>query len=202
LSTITGIREKYKDRIQQLRNALKRLGESEVYELPFFKVGKVELPQKLEALILSGTEAHLNEDLEQYRTEMELIRKIHVPVLGICFGHQLIGKAFGSRLDHFDDFRTGFHSVEILQPNDLFSTWKEGDTVRLKQSHKDYLLEIPQGFEWLAKSEHCKIETMKHQTKSIYGIQAHIERADEINPDGLQVLRNFLNAIGKRAEFI
>ena len=49
---------------------MKKAGESEVYELPYSEVGKGELPRKLEAVILSGSETYLNKDLDLYRTDL------------------------------------------------------------------------------------------------------------------------------------
>lgn len=73
--------------------------------------------------------------------------------------------------------------------------------MRIVQYHKDFLTELPQDFAWLAKSKDCAIEAMKHQTKPIYGTQAHIERTDpKEKTDGHQVLRNFFTAVDSTSE--
>ncbi len=82
--------------------------------------------------------------------------------------------------------------MKILQPDAIFFSWKEGDTVNLRQHHTDCLSELPKDFICLAESDSCKIEAMMHKTKPIYGIQAHIERCDKEHREGLQVLKNFM----------
>ena len=84
----------------------------------------------------------------------------------------------------------------MQQNNDeIFSSWETGTEIIVCQSHRDCLANVPDGFVWLAESESCKIEAMKHESKPIYGVQAHIERASDQNPDGWQILRNFISNV-------
>jgi len=85
--------------------------------------------------------------------------------------------------------------VKIIDPNEIFSSWKKGAGLTLCQSHQDCLTNIPEGFVLLAESESCKIEAMKHEKKPIYGVQAHVERATNEHPDGWQILRNFISNV-------
>ena len=89
--------------------------------------------------------------------------------------------------------------MKILQSNDIFSSWKDGDIVTLSQYHKDNLSDLPKDFECLAESQSCKIEAMKHLNRPIYGVQAHIERATNKNSDGLKVCKNFIESVVERS---
>ncbi|RLG71840.1 MAG: hypothetical protein DRO11_03580 [Methanobacteriota archaeon] len=180
-------------KIDQIKKALSDLGKSAVV-VSFSEINDQALSKEVEAVILSGSNMHLSkpEHLVMYQTEIEFVRKAEIPVLGICFGHQLIGVAFGSELNSFQTYIKDFQKMKILKPDEIFSSWKEGDIVKVYQYHKDYLLELPERFECLAESQFCKIEAMRHQTKPIYGIQAHIERATNENPDGFKILENFI----------
>jgi GMP synthase-like glutamine amidotransferase len=184
-------------KIDKIKNALLKLRKDKVITWSFSEINDQSPPVGIEAIVLSGSDSHLDrpDDLEMYNSEIELIKKANIPILGICFGHQLIGVAFGSKLHPLPDYIRGFKNVKILQPDEIFSLWKEGEVIYLEQYHKDSLFELPQGFVCLAESESCKIEAMKHQTRPIYGIQAHIERATDENPHGLQILKNFLDNV-------
>lgn len=184
-------------KIDQIKKALLELGKSEVVVWSFSEINDQPLSEDVEAVILSGSNSLLSkpEHLAMYRSETEFVRNVNVPVLGICFGHQLIGTAFGSKLYSCPDYIKDFQKVKILQPNEIFLSWKEGDIVIVYQYHKDYLSELPEGFVCLAESQFCEIEAMKHQTRPIYGIQGHIERATNENPDGLKVLENFIENV-------
>lgn len=186
--------EKHRDGIQQIKDALKRIGKSDTYEWPFFRIGKKKLPHNLEAIILSGSEAHLQDeaDLDLYNAEIELVRKTDLPVLGICFGHQLIGKAFDSKIQSFQKFIKNFPKIRILEPDAIFSSWKAGQEIQVAQHHKDYMSNLPSEFVCLAESETHNIEAMKHKSKPIYGVQAHIERATDEHPAGSLILKNFM----------
>ncbi|MEM3785881.1 MAG: gamma-glutamyl-gamma-aminobutyrate hydrolase family protein [Nitrososphaeria archaeon] len=188
--------EKGLRKIDNIKHALLDLGISEIKVWSYSEVDQ-SLPEDVKAIILSGSESHLNEPevREIYSSEIEFVKRVNVPILGICFGHQLIGVAFGSTVYSLSNPIKGFVAVKILQPHAIFSSWKEGDVVILKQHHIDCLSELPERFVQLAESESCKIEAMAHHTKPIYGIQAHIERYDREHPHGLQVLKNFVENV-------
>jgi len=163
----------------------------------YHEINIKKTPDQLEAVILSGSEAHIQDQgcFSKYQAEIDFIRQIDAPILGICFGHQLIAKAFGSKIESLENRSNDFQKVRILEPNEIFSTWKPGDEILVCQSHKDYVATIPNEFVCLAVSQvqsKKTIEGMKHKTKPVYGVQAHIERATKEKPDGRQVLENFI----------
>jgi len=191
-------------KIDQIKGALLKLGRSDIEVRSFRGVNDQPLSENVEAIVLSGSNSHLStpEHLAKYKSEIELVRKVNIPILGICFGHQLIGVAFGSDLYSVSGYIKDLQKVKLLQSNEIFSSWKGGDILMLCQYHKDSLSELPKDFVCLAESKTCKIEAMKHQTRPIYGIQAHIERAKNENPDGLKVLENFIENVVKRSTIV
>jgi GMP synthase (glutamine-hydrolysing) len=184
-------------KVNKIADALRRAGKSKILVWNFPEIKEKENLSDLEAIILSGSSAHLQnpDHYAKYEAEVELVRQVGVPILGICFGHQLIGIAFGSKLYSEPDYTKDFKPIEILEPNGIFSSWQRGDILTVNQYHKDFLSELPKDFVCLAKSQSCEVEAMRHQTEPIYGIQAHVERASNENPDGNQIIRNFIENV-------
>lgn len=190
-------KERNLSKVNQVSQALRKLGKSKHEIRHFSEIVKRSIEDDIEAIVLSGSAAHLQnpDQASMYSVEVEIIRKVDIPIFGICFGHQLIGNAFGSQIHALPQPIRRFISVKIIDPNEIFSSWKKGAGLTLCQSHQDCLTNIPEGFIRLAESESCKIEAMKHEKKPIYGVQAHVERATNEHPDGLQILRNFMSNV-------
>ena len=202
--TILIINNYYKERnlnkVNQVSQALRKVGKSKHEIWHFSEINEKSIKDDIEAIVLSGSAAHLQnpDQASMYSAEVEIVRKVDIPIFGICFGHQLIGNAFGSQIHALPQPIRRFISAKIMEPNEIFSSWKKGAELTLCQSHQDCLTNLPEGFVPLAESESCKIEAMKHRRRPIYGAQAHIERASNEYPDGWQILENFiLNVVVK-----
>jgi GMP synthase (glutamine-hydrolysing) len=199
--TILIINNYYKERnlnkANQVSQALRKIGKSKHEIRHFSEITKKSIKDNIEAIVLSGSAAHLQnpDQASMYSAEVEIVRKVDIPIFGICFGHQLVGNAFGSQIHALPQPIRSFISVKIIDPNEIFSSWKKGAGLTLCQSHQDCLTNIPEGFIRLAASESSKIEAMKHEKKPIYGVQAHVERATNEHPDGWQILRNFISNV-------
>jgi len=155
-------------------------------------------------LILSGAPAGFTpQEVEMYRTELEYLSITKLPVLGICHGHQLIAKAHGSNVLRGSNYILGFEKIKILEPDILFSDWKSGDRITVREVHQDYIEDLPKDFQLLATSETCKVEAFKHRHRPLFGVQFHPEvtqdeETDNIYPSGLKILKNFLRYVGLR----
>jgi len=125
------------------------------------------------------------EDRNEYLELFPFIKEIHTPVLGICFGHQVIGHSFGSHY-HVGEFINGKRQVEVVSPNILFE-WITDLTFH--QNHEQHIT-LPDDFMLLAKSDTCENESMKHKDKDIYGVQFHPEVSGD---SGKKLIQNFLN---------
>ena len=192
-------KEKNLSRANKITEALLRVGWDNYEMLSFKDIDEKKILDNFKAIILSGSAASFTDPKNEpdYSVEIEIVKKNEIPLLGICFGHQLIGKAFGSKLRSLENCVKDFKNVEVLEPNEIFASWCKGAKIMLSQYHKDYLTSLPKDFVLLARSDSCKIEAMKHKTRPIYGVQAHIERADDKHPEGRQILENFLsNVVG------
>ncbi len=130
-----------------------------------------------------------------FQQEMDLVRKLSLPILGICFGHQLIGSAYGSRVGDLGEPVKDFKEVKILERHPVFEGLPE--TIRVSESHHQELKEVPKGFRILAESATSKVESICHETRPIYGFQFHPERSDERYPHGRIIIQNVLKLAAK-----
>ncbi|WP_158887938.1 type 1 glutamine amidotransferase [Amycolatopsis anabasis] len=136
------------------------------------------------AIVLTGTDVPAWEP--GYEAELELIRAATVPVLGICGGLHLIGRAYGVGLGRGPAV-VGGSPVTLLPGVELFSGLP--GEVRLFQRHVYGLVAVPPGFALTATSGTCRVEGIRHRRRALYGMQAHLE----FRRDGKRIFRNFLD---------
>lgn len=136
-----------------------------------------------DAVILSGTDLPVWAPV--YHDELDLIRSSRVPLLGICGGMQLIGRAFGSDLEEGPPV-IGRTRVSLAAGIPLFAGMP--GQVELFQRHIYRLASLPPGWEAIATSESCKLEGIWNPPSGSYGMQAHLE----FRAEGRAILRRFL----------
>src|SRR3989442_10218535 len=100
-------------------------------------------------------------------------------MLGICYGHQLIGKTFGARLSDLGRMCRGFERVKVLGTHPLFDDLPY--EIRVPESHRQALASVPTGFECLGESASSKVEIMVHKSRPVYGFQFHLDIAYRYN---------------------
>lgn len=178
-------------RVQQIVEAVQQCTSVPTDVISFEQVKEID-SSKISCLILSGSTYNLSNkgDEKKYINEIDFVKACQAPLLGICFGHHILGSAYGSEILRGKWIKKS-EKVKILASNELFSSWDAGDEITVKESHGDYIKELPRGFTLLASSESCKIEAVKHNTKPLYGIQFHAERTK----DGRQVIGNFIRNV-------
>jgi GMP synthase (glutamine-hydrolysing) len=137
-----------------------------------------------DAVILTGTD--LPVFASGYDEEIALIRSATMPVLGICGGMQLIGRAHGVGLAKGEPV-IGRHDVRLREGVELFEGLPR--QITLFQRHIYRLTAAPAEFDVIAASPDCPIEGIRHRTRPLYGMQAHVE----FRPHGKQILRRFLS---------
>ncbi|MFT3829598.1 MAG: glutamine-hydrolyzing GMP synthase [Opitutaceae bacterium] len=121
-----------------------------------------------------------------------------LPVLGICYGVQLMGHLLGGKVANSDEREYGHGRLQILRQGALFSGL--GHVVRVWNSHGDKLTQLPRGFSATARTENSPYAAIENAEKKFYGLQFHPEVHHTEN--GVQILRNFLyNVCGCRGDW-
>jgi len=129
--------------------------------------------ERPDAIVLSRTDRSVTDDLPWMREEQAIVRLAAArgtPLLGVCFGHQMIGAAFGGRLVRREK-RVGIFEVEVTGDDPLLG--REGSVLRAPEQHAEHLDGVPEGFILLARSPWCRVEAMRHATAPLYGVQFH-----------------------------
>jgi GMP synthase (glutamine-hydrolysing) len=153
------------------------------------------IDSKPDLVILTGSSALLSKPRtrELFQPEMDLVRKAKFPVLGICYGHQIIGSAFNTPMRDLGQMLRGYEKISIVKKHPLFAGLPPELVVA--ESHRQELTKIPNGFQHLARSTTSKVEAMVHRSKPIYGVQFHPERSNDDHPHGRIILQNLLKQI-------
>jgi GMP synthase (glutamine-hydrolysing) len=142
--------------------------------------------KNLKGIILSGGPASVFDRNAPF-CESEVF-KLGVPVLGICYGLQLIGKMFGGKLERSKRREYGKSIITIDNHEDLFSEVKGQITVWM--SHGDHLSQLPEDFEVMAHTENIPFAAIRNKEKKIFGLQFHPEVVH--THEGKKIIHNFL----------
>jgi len=112
------------------------------------------------------------------------------PVLGICYGMQLIAHLEGSPVTRAGRREYGRAEVVVQEPTGLFRGFAPGETATVWMSHGDHVEEAPPGYTVTARSGNAPVAGFRHRERPIYGVQFHPEVAH--TPRGGEILSNFL----------
>ncbi len=139
-------------------------------------------------IILSGGPANVY-DPEAPRVPRELF-DLGVPVLGICYGMQLMTHLLGGRVAAGLKREYGLAHVTVEEARGPFAGFRPGETLPVWMSHGDRIEEMPPGFRVLARSENSPVAAMGHRDRPWYGVQFHPEVAH--TPRGTEMLEAFV----------
>jgi len=171
----------------------RRVRENRIYSeiLPFDT--PIEEIRKLnpKALILSGGPSSVYDD-EAPIASLEII-EMDIPILGICYGMQLIGYYFGANIKAASKREYGRAELTVVGDDPLFEGFNGKSTVWM--SHADKLEELPQGFKVLGYSDNSEFAAIRHIDKNIYGLQFHPEVIHSEN--GSLIIENFVRNVCK-----
>jgi GMP synthase (glutamine-hydrolysing) len=118
-----------------------------------------------------------------------------IPVLGICYGLQLIGRQLGGGVDKAARREYGQATLVVDDSTDLFWGFSSEDRrgMPVWMSHGDHLISMPGGFEAIGHSDNAPICAIRNPARKIYAVQFHPEVVH--TPRGKEVLKNFLYRI-------
>ena len=166
----------------------RRVRECNVYsEVVPFNISIDKIREKNpKGIIFTGGPASVYEN-DSPKCDPEIFN-LGIPILGICYGMQLMTCTLGGSVTHADKREYGTIDVSINNSSSLFSGFNSNN--KFLMSHTDFVEKLPEGFENIGHTETCPNAAMQNVQKSFYGIQFHPEVNNSEN--GTIVIKNFL----------
>lgn len=140
-------------------------------------------------IILSGSPASVYD--HKAPTISQEVLRMGIPILGICYGMQLITHLLGGRVQASSKREYGRAQMEVVDRSNLFWGLSEHQTVWM--SHGDRIDAMPAGFQAIARSNNSPVAAFQDASGRIFGVQFHPEVIH--TPRGKTILRNFLRRI-------
>jgi GMP synthase (glutamine-hydrolysing) len=172
----------------------RRLRESGVYcEIhPFSMADEAIQRFAPRAVILSGGPASVTSTTTPRAPE--LVFKMGVPVLGICYGQQTMCAQLGGKVEPSDHREFGRAFLEVKDDCALFDgLWPRGSREQVWMSHGDRVVALPPGFKVVATSEGAPFATFADDKRKFYGVMFHPEVVH--TPHGAALLKNFTHGV-------
>jgi len=154
---------------------------------------KQKLDKNTKGLILSGGPLNVYQSKKVKFNKNLLFSK--VPVLGICFGHQIISKEMGGKVKQSKSREFGLAKVVKINNSILTKNFFSKKENNVWMSHADEVIKLPKNFKVIAKSNNSKLCIVENQKEKLYGIQFHPEVTH--TKRGKTILRNFVIDICK-----
>lgn len=120
------------------------------------------------------------------------VLNLGVPVLGLCYGHQLVAHSLGGTVSRGEIREYGIAQLKINGNDPLVSGLNESEQIWM--SHGDTVEGLPEGFEAIGATPDCANAAVCDRKRHIYGLQFHPEVTD--TPNGMRILDNFLSLCG------
>lgn len=118
-----------------------------------------------------------------------------VPILGVCYGEQLMAHLLGGRVEKATEREYGPAKITVHKNKAIFARFDEEECTDVWMSHGDRVIELPPGFEVLASSVHSPFAAIANEARQLYGVQFHPEVHH--SPRGKDVLAAFLFDVAK-----
>jgi len=170
----------------------RRVRECNVYceVKPFTKAKESLAAEKYKAIILTGGPASVYEEGSP-RCDKSIF-EAGIPVLGICYGAQLMAYVLGGKVEKAAKREYG-NAALSLTDSLLFDDVAKKTTCWM--SHTDYIKELPEGFKVVATTDSCPCAAMENAQAGLYAVQFHPEVVN--TPEGTKIIRNFLYNVAK-----
>jgi GMP synthase (glutamine-hydrolysing) len=164
-------------------------------EIVSHKKIKVEnIDNTIRGIILSGGPLNVYQ-INNYSFDKKILQ-LDVPVLGICFGHQILSKLNGGKVKQSKHREFGLANI-YKKNNSLLTSnfFKKSNTKKVWMSHADQVSKIPKNFKVVASSTNSKFAIVEDKIKKFYGVQFHPEVTHTEN--GKKLISNFVFLICK-----
>jgi GMP synthase (glutamine-hydrolysing) len=129
----------------------------------------------------------------------QVVYELNVPLLGICYGLHTMVQQLGGRVEPSDLKEFGYARVDIVQPSRLLQNIEDrvdaagGPQLDVWMSHGDKVIELPPGFELVAKTDSAPVAVMADDGRGYYGVQFHPEVTH--TAQGERILKRFVHEI-------
>ena len=158
------------------------------------KINIKHIDKSIKGIILSGGPLNVYE-INKYSFDKKIIN-LSIPILGICFGHQILSKLNGGRVKQSKHREFGLANIykknESLLIKNFFNKQK---TKKVWMSHADQVSKLPKNFKVIASSTNSKFAIVENKLSKFYGIQFHPEVTHTEN--GKKLISNFIFLICK-----
>ncbi len=149
---------------------------------------------KIKGIILSGGPLNVYQS-QKFKFNREIFNW-NIPILGICFGHQLITKELGGKVRQAKYREFGLAKLKRLNKSKLTNNFfKKPGACNVWMSHADEVIRLARGFKVIAKTETSKFSVIENSLMKLYGIQFHPEVSHTEN--GKKIIFNFIFSICK-----
>ena len=147
--------------------------------------------KNIKGIVLSGGPLNVYEN-KKVKFNSKILR-LEIPVLGICFGHQIISKEMGGKVKKSKFREFGLVQVKELKKSKLTKNFFIEGKNDVWMSHADQVTKLPDNFKIIAKSENSKLCIIENIKKKLFGIQFHPEVSH--TKRGKLILKNFVFSI-------
>ena len=158
------------------------------------KINSLKIFNNVLGLILSGGPLNVYNS-NKFRFNRKVLF-LNIPILGICFGHQIISKELGGRVKKSKFREFGLAEIKKVNNSSLIKNFfNNKNTNNVWMSHADHVSKLPKGFKVVASSKNSKFAIIENNKKKYYGVQFHPEVTH--TNKGKILLKNFLFSICK-----
>ena len=148
----------------------------------------------IKGIVLSGGPLNVYQ-INKYSFDRKILQ-LNIPILGICFGHQILSKLNGGKVKQSKHREFGLANIYKKNSSLLTSNFfKKSNTKKVWMSHADQVSKIPKNFKVVASSTNSKYAIVEDKIKKFYGVQFHPEVTH--TEDGKKLISNFVFLICK-----